>query len=514
MITFATAKNGDKTCIKDSFPLHSSYNPQKEAERFVSALEVQFEPFWIILTEPALSYAAPFLRQRFPRTKLCAIRFCHNFSEYDKLWDKIFYLDSGELKDQLFNFFGEESAGSLFFASWKPSENAFKDIYLSVWENIKAYITLSRDVLGTRIYFNKRWNKNALKFAFYLKNAFNFEAKIEKPVVIAASGPSLEKIIPYLKVHRDRFFLLAVSSAARPLIEQKVLPDTVISTDGGWYAQEHLKQFNFYDIPLFLSSESYLSNKMLQSDTIMPLSYKDSIEALLLEKTGIKAFKAERNGTVSGTAVELALQLTNEDIFFCGLDLCSSSGFQHMQPNELELDKAAFDMRLNQLETRIAPGSFENTSLSIYRNWFSSRPESFAKRIKRVYHSASPLKYKLGKIEDIDEKSFDKLIKEYPEKGSSFKDTLNRQNLIDSDKRAQILRGYFAELRKTFEEYFASEKLIEDSPFELELWLKSLCLGDYLAASQRHEKMSEIMYNKLQDSLEELEGILKRYDRK
>ena len=514
MLTFVTAKNGDKTCIKDNFPLHSNYNPQKEAERFVSTLTVQFEPAWIIITEPALSYVEPFLRLRFPQTKLCAIRFCNDFSDYDKLWDKVFYFEDGNLQEKLFNFFGEEATGSLLFASWKPSENAFSELYITAWQSIKSYITLSRDVLGTRIYFNKRWNKNSLKYSLYLKNAVSFDKKINKPVVIAASGPSLKNIVPYLKTNRKRFFLLAVSSAARPLIEQDVLPDAIISTDGGWYAQEHLKQLeNLKDIPLFLSSESYSTNRMLQSNLIIPISYKDSIEALILEKAAIKALKAERNGTVSGTAAELMIQLSDGDIFFCGLDLCSSKGFQHTQPNELELDKAAFDMRLNQLETRAALGSFENASLDIYRNWFSTRPDDFSRQIKRVYFSDSPIKYKLDKINDIDEKTFENLIQKYPERDDTCIDTSQLQQLEPCNVRAQKLSVYLSELQKTFDDYYTSNSLIESTPFELELWFKSLCLGDYLSATQHHEKMSETMYNNLKESLKELEGIIKRYGR-
>ena len=513
MISFATAKNGSKTCIKDGFPLHSSYNPEKEAERFAATLEVPFEPSWIIITEPALSYPAQFLRQKFPNTKICAIRFCNDFIDYDKYWDKVFYFENSSLKDELFNFFGEEATGSLFFASWKPSENAFPDIYLEAWQNIKSYITLSRDVLGTRIYFNKRWNKNSLKFALYVKNVVDFEiCKIDKPVVIAASGPSLERIIPFLKANRGSFFLLAVSSAVRPLIEQQLIPDAVISTDGGWYAQEHLKQLNFFkDIPLFISTESYLPAKMLQSTTIVPLSYKDSIEALLLEKAGINAVKAERNGTVSGTAAELALQLSDE-VFFCGLDLCSSNGFQHTQPNELELDKVPSDNRLLPLETRTALSTFASDSLNIYRNWFSTRPESFTNRVKRVYHSSAPLKFKLGNIEDIDEKAFENALKKHAPKNTADFEAFEFQNLQTSAARAKKLKHYFSELRKAFDDYYNSNKLLENAPFELELWFKSLSLGDYLSLSQRHEKMSETMYNNLKDSLNGLEGILNRYD--
>ena len=86
------------------------------------------------------------------------------------------------------------------------------------------------------------------------------------------------------------------------------------------------------------------------------------------------------------------------------------------------------------------------------------------------------------------------------------------QNLMSSDDRLKKLREYFADLRKAFDDYYFSEKPIENSPFKLELWFKSLSLGDYLSLSQRHEKMSETMYNNLKDSLNGLEGILNRYD--
>ncbi|MBO6100222.1 MAG: hypothetical protein J6P07_02685, partial [Spirochaetaceae bacterium] len=74
------------------------------------------------------------------------------------------------------------------------------------------------------------------------------------------------------------------------------------------------------------------------------------------------------------------------------------------------------------------------------------------------------------------------------------------------------LKSYFSELKKSFDDYYNSNKPVENAPFELELWFKSLSLGDYLSLSQRHEKMSETMYNNLKDSLNGLEGILNRYD--
>ena len=64
-IKYDNAKNGDRICSIDGIKLHSAYDPQKEAERFVSGLECSFSPTHIVITGPALSYCAGFLRKRF-----------------------------------------------------------------------------------------------------------------------------------------------------------------------------------------------------------------------------------------------------------------------------------------------------------------------------------------------------------------------------------------------------------------------------------------------------------------
>ncbi|NLK45115.1 MAG: motility associated factor glycosyltransferase family protein [Treponema sp.] len=518
MINFAKAKNGADICIKDGFYLHSNYNPQKEAERFVETIKPDYMPSAIIVTEPALSYAIPFLKEKFPNSKFCAIRFCDSFNEFDNLWDKVFYLKNDNLQNQLFDYFGEELVNSLFFVSWKPSENAFTDCFFSAWQSIKSFITLSRDILGTRIYFNKRWNKNVIKFSIFLENAVDINfCKITKPIVIAASGPSLKHMLPTLKEHRNCFFLLAVSSALKPLLTQKILPDAVISTDGGWYAQEHLKQLKFFpDIPIFLSTESYSNNKMLKTQKIIPLSYKDGVEAILLEQAGIKALKAERNGTVSGTAAELALKLTDKDIFFCGLDLCTSNGFQHIQPNELELDKIPFDTKFSPVETRISLNTFENEQLKIYRNWFSTRPKEFSNRIKRVYQKDSQQRKSLPNISDITAETFEKIIQDSSKENfQQFQHHIDTkfQSLFSKKERIKKLELYFSNLKKNIYDFFSSKLLLENAPFELELWFKSLSLGDYLSLTQRNESMTEKMYENLKTAIYELEELLNRYEK-
>ncbi len=54
-IKYENARNGDRICSVGGIKLHSGYDPQKEAERFVSGLTCAFYPSHVVITGPALS---------------------------------------------------------------------------------------------------------------------------------------------------------------------------------------------------------------------------------------------------------------------------------------------------------------------------------------------------------------------------------------------------------------------------------------------------------------------------
>jgi hypothetical protein len=108
---------------------------------------------------------------------------------------------------------------------------------------------------------------------------------------------------------------------------------------------------------------------------------------------------AERNGTVSGTAACFALSITTGDVFFCGLDLASSPGFQHTNPNRLDMRSRPDDFRLKPLAHRLAESSFSSGALSVYRRWFASRSPAFTGRVYRI--SAEPYPELVGALSDL-----------------------------------------------------------------------------------------------------------------
>lgn len=396
-ISFFPAKTGIQTCSYDNVSLHSKYDPKKEACTFADNLVVDFLPTLIIVTEPALSYCAEFLRKRFPQTKLVAIRYSKQFDFCNHLWDEVYYQDN--LSPLLQNH-GEEGILTAFFTAWKPSAIIFPQEHAQVWSTIKTIVNSARSILMTRAFFAQRWIKNTIKFCIRVKNTYTIQ-KGNSPILIVASGPSLQDSIKEIQKHRCDFFLIALSSALRPLLQNDITPDLCISTDGGYWAKQHIASS---PIPLALSGESALYGKDF-SQGIVPLSYGDGPEALLLEKCQITTLPAVRNGTVSGTALELALTLTTGPVFACGLDLSSNKGFQHIQPNALELQSSQNDFRLSTKESRQYKAQLSTGSLEIYKNWFKTKSAIFASRFFRI--NTPPQIASLGTIRDIDWKEYE-----------------------------------------------------------------------------------------------------------
>ena len=100
-IKFSEAKNGSKTCRINGLTIHSSYNPELEAERFVSAINIDFKPSKIFIIEPGISYCAEPLKKRFSGIKIFAVRFVNDFSAYDTLFSGAFYFKK---ENELYNY--------------------------------------------------------------------------------------------------------------------------------------------------------------------------------------------------------------------------------------------------------------------------------------------------------------------------------------------------------------------------------------------------------------------------
>lgn len=472
-IDFLNSKNNEKTFQINSIFYHSSYSPEKEAQRFAENINAQ-NPSIIFLVEPGFNYTYKFLKEKFPQTKIAAIKLIKELPV--QKWDYTFNFSS-ELQNDLIKTFSEDQLLSSIMINWPQAEKLFFEDVNTVWQAYKQAMIYAKTVLITREYFEKKWLINSVNFFIYSKK-YLIPKTTQKPVIVAASGPSLKNAIPTLKKLRDNFVLVGLSSAITALLKNNLTPDFCMSCDGGFWAQRHLRLLNNKNIPLAISAESFLNKSLLSKLDIIPLDYKDGLSTELFSITNTNNLQARRNGTVSGTALELALNLTNNKVIMCGLDLASVSSFNHTQPNEIEVDNSIFDSRINPLETRITPQFYSSESLQIYRDWFCNFPDS--NRVLRLIEN--PNNKKLGTIKDINSSELEEILK-----------TQNKNSILN-----------FTDFKKDFD--FTKFKDYILKSIQTEKWQKQLFPISYIMDENQTEKNKE---NSLQKKINEITIKLK-----
>lgn len=449
-VTFCDAKDGSLTCKINGFFLHSAYSPLKEAERFCLSIKPDFLPKYVLFISPGLPYCTEILRKQFPSIKLIAIQFVKDFQSSNKSWDYVYTIsnDDSYLSFEKFlnSFLSEDDVFSTIFLCWQNANTIFTNEISLIWSHIKKYVAVNRDILGTKCYFNKRWIHNSVRNILAFTNTATLKSG-NTPIVIAASGPELLESISLLKFFRDKFFLLAVSSAIAPLLSHGIIPDLCISTDGGYWAKKHLdtllSDIRCKDIPIAISTESSIPYQLLSERTIVPLNYGDGLGAAFLSECKIESLKAVRNGTVSGTSLLLALHLTTNDIFLCGLDLAVSKGYQHINPNMLEIRSASTDYRFSPLTTRLASSYINSGSLVIYRNWFSSHTDSFENRVYRISNGKTPA---IPTLHNLSSNDFSSYLNNFQTNDLLFP-KLNRVLIENVDYRKSYLLSFLNKIK-------------------------------------------------------------------
>lgn len=403
-IDLFSAKNNSLTCRINNILMHSAYNPENEAKNFVESIQISFKPDYFFIIEPGINYIHSVIKQKFPECKICILRFSKNFDNYNYDADKVFYLSddfqTNNFEMELNNYFHDEGILHTQFVQWQPSCKIYIPQTDFAWKTIKKFIQYSQTILNTNGFFAKRWLKNSVSF-FKFANNFSTINKGHSDIIVTASGISLITSLNKIKEIRNHVFLISVSSSLKPLIYAGIEPDLVISTDGGFWAKKHLSALLNSTLPIALSPESNCPKTVLKKNPVIPLYYSDGTSSKLLKKYIDDAILAERNGTVSGTAIELALTLTDGNVYVCGLDLSGNPSFQHTNPNEIERCNSNFDNKIKTSESRQTASRFNSGSLKIYENWFSANSKKFNNRVMRVSNNFNYAN-KLGEIKDLD----------------------------------------------------------------------------------------------------------------
>jgi hypothetical protein len=219
----------------------------------------------------------------------------------------------------------------------------------------------------------------------------------QRPIVIAASGPSLDDGLELLARERHRFDLWALPSSFETLVQRGLLPDAGVATDGGFYAGEHMQRLSGKGVPIFASLSSAPDRVLAEGSTFF-FSQGLPVEKTLLGALLPRIPEVPSQGTVAVTALRLALEATSGPVLIAGLDLAFRDLRGHTSPHTVDRRIAPLLGRLNpgegvwaqrwvQQATAEVEGVRTSPALLTYAGWFRSRAR-FSRPVYRIAPSA------------------------------------------------------------------------------------------------------------------------------
>ena len=416
-LSVVQARNGSRTATAGSIRIHSSVNPEHEAELFLNARMPLLEGSAAVILGSSLGYLTREIRRRFPAIRIITLDYTHEFSRFlvaapDHEW----HPHSGESVGAfLHRVLPEEELAGLAIIEWQPAARAFPARARQVAAEFTDALSELNANIATTGYFGRRWVRNA--FANFLcLNEFQPLPPSRGVTVIAASGPSLERSAQSLVRHRDAIGIWALGSAVAPLLARGIVPDLVVLTDPGYYGIEHLHCLLGRSVPVMLPLTSARGVWRTKCPVVL-IDQGSTVEDALLPRLGLRSIHATANGTVAGTALDVALKTTGGPIVFAGFDLAQQDLQSHASPH-------AFDRYIRYRQQRRTPETtmlFERNILDsapisgtryrstrahvTFRNWFASWEGTVTRSVYRL--SASPVSLPM---QPVDEEGFRLLI--------------------------------------------------------------------------------------------------------
>lgn len=329
-----TAKNGEKIPVfKNLKPMHSKYNPEKEAESF--SMNVNAADFFIVIGIGA-GFHIKNLQKTFPESKILCIEYYEqdlNFvkNEFSQTLsclnsEKIIYTDYSNLSSVLQENYLPCLFEKLSIIPHKVWQTENKELCENIIQKINETLKLISADYSVQCHFGKIWQKNILKNLKMNSRNISFKAPENKTAAVIAAGPSLDETCSLLINNRNKYFIISTDTAYKALLNRKISSDAVVSIDGQYVSQNHFSEninpetifiFDYCGNSSAVEKISKNGNKIIFTNSSHPLvnfaeMVTDNRESSLVLTNG--------SGTVTSTAIDFAVKSGFKNIEVFGAD--------------------------------------------------------------------------------------------------------------------------------------------------------------------------------------------------
>ena len=357
------AKNGSLTAQINNMLLHSSYNPEREAESTATQLAAKNKET-VIFMGAGLGW------------QLCALARLINSDDNSPCPVKKLVL----IEPDPFHFFA-----ALFYTDWSDvfavgplvialgcpvhslmpllegnnintGNTGLNTSYVyavpAFMQHARPYfdsvITLiernrSKNDINAATYkkFESLWIRNSIKNLIQLEKcpsvmdiAKDF-CKTTKNFIVVAAGPSLEQLLPQMPELKKRAVIVCVETALHALLKEKVEPDFIVITDPQYYAYRHIaglaspSSILVCPLSVYPAVFNFKCQKIVLCSEMFPVS-------AFFEKTLGPFGDLGAGGSVASSAWNLCRLLGAQNIYFAGLDLSYPMGQTHIKGSSAE----------------------------------------------------------------------------------------------------------------------------------------------------------------------------------
>lgn len=348
-IEYLETKNNLITVKVNKLFLHSKYNPVSEAQRIIKE---KYDPDKLnILFGFGLGYLYEEVINQYNQENLIIIDPLFDLLKNNVIIEPVNLMteiNKNELTRTLHKTLKYYSRKINVICSPNYDRLCLKEYkeVLTILKNIQYSNIISENTIR---FFSKQWQENYIQNLAIMDKFDTFNKLINKfncPIVIASGGPSLIKQLPLLQKMKSKCIVIAAGSTINSLLKYGIIPDFVVSVDGGEANYNHFASLNVNSPSIIFS---FSSNYKIQKN------YKGKMYAFLLnddayfQKYLHKEYNVGLPRFVGGTSVanfalSCAVNMTTGPIALIGQDLAYTNHQTHAEGNKnfKEIDEELF----------------------------------------------------------------------------------------------------------------------------------------------------------------------------
>jgi len=308
----------------------------------------------------------------------------------------------------------------------------FRDYYTKLQAAFTALMSTRLSDMLTRFAFESLWLKNFISNVPLLAGKRSISALknalAQSPVLVIGAGPSLRDQLPLIERIAQVVHIIAVDTAVGPLVMCGIIPDFIVTLDA-----QHFNTYDFFTLFTDIrTAEPVYERSLLIADIVVcpqilknwrgvvyfsETSYASGSDhadfngnnppkahslSSLLHKYFHDIDSLECGGSVTTTAIELALHLGADPVFVTGLDL-SYTGYQthvasspfynelfgtssRFAPLQTLMTRTIRGRKINQIPMKDGKTVVSDFVFMNYLKWLNSRTV-YEKRVVNVTES-------------------------------------------------------------------------------------------------------------------------------